>query len=165
MSPSLQPLPYQAMHVEANVLHHEGPVYTKARGASSKSRCTRFTRTKSIVVVGGKHNGTSVNMIQKRKMPSTTKTKIDGATFKIPANPEDEEDFIPDGSCVADTQKEYGLRERIGRSGSKKVCFQNVTASAAWLLSVMCVVRTESTIEDAGHGSSPFDKVPEALGA
>lgn len=153
------------MHVEANVLLGEGPVDTKARGASSKPRCTRFTRTKSIVVVGGKRYGTSVDMIQKRKIPSTTKTKIDGATFKIPVNSEDEEDFIPDGSCVADTQKEYGLRERIGRSSSEKVCFQNVIASAVWLLSVMCVVRAESTIEDAGHGSSPFDKVPEALGA
>jgi hypothetical protein len=77
-----------------------------------------------VIVAAGKRYGRLVKKTQKKNKSATTRTKIDGESSKIPVNPEDEEDFIPETGTAFDVQKKYVLRTRIKKSSNRKVRFR-----------------------------------------
>ena len=72
-----------------------------------------------MVVSVGQQNPSPINKTLKKKRERTT--RIDGVTFKIPLNPEDEEEFVPEKSEIIDEPKKYSLRVYPKKSGNKKV--------------------------------------------
>ena len=72
-----------------------------------------------VVVSVGQQDGSSINRALKKKRE--TISRIDGVALKIPPNPEDEEEFVPEKSEIMDEPKKYSLRARPKKSGNKKV--------------------------------------------
>lgn len=72
-----------------------------------------------MVVSVGQQDNSSINKVLKKKKEITT--RIDGVALKIPLNPEDEEEFVPEKSEIIDKLKKYSLRARSKKSGNKKV--------------------------------------------
>jgi hypothetical protein len=72
-----------------------------------------------VVVSVGQQNPSPINKTLKKKRGTTT--RIDGVTFKIPLNPEDEEEFVPEKSEIIGEPKKYSLRVYPKKSGNKKV--------------------------------------------
>ena len=91
----------------------------KAFGTSKPQRCIKSNKADIVVVSVGQQNLSPINKTLKKRRETTT--RIDGVTFKIPLNPEDEEEFVPEKSEIIDEPKKYSLRVYPKKSGSKKV--------------------------------------------
>ena len=90
----------------------------KAFGKSKPQRCIKSNQVDIVAVSVGQQNPSPINKSLKKKRE--TATRIDGVTFKIPLNPEDEEEFVPEKSEIIDEPKKYSLRVYPKKS-SKKV--------------------------------------------
>jgi hypothetical protein len=91
----------------------------KAFGKSKPQRCIKSNKADIVVVSVGQQNPSPINKTLKKKRGTTT--RIGGVTFKIPLNPEDEEEFVPEKGEIIDEPKKYSLRVYPKKSGNKKV--------------------------------------------
>jgi hypothetical protein len=91
----------------------------KAFGKSKPQRCIKSNKADIVVVSVGQQIPSPINKILKKKRETTM--RIDGVTFKIPLNPEDEEEFVPEKSEIIGEPKKYSLRVYRKKSGNKKV--------------------------------------------
>ena len=82
-----------------------------------------------MVVSVRQQDDSSINKALRKKKETTT--RIGGVVLKIPLNPEDEEEFVPEKSEIIDEPKKYSLRARPKKSGNKKVRSGQVCRSRA----------------------------------
>jgi hypothetical protein len=107
--------------LETDVTVSQRPARARGRKVSGKSKPQRCIKSNKadIAVVPVWQEDYSINKAPKKKRGTTT--RIDGVTLKIPLNPEDEEEFVPEKSEIIDEPKKYNLRVHPKKSGNKEV--------------------------------------------